>query len=219
MMSWLPENVSSYGGAVDSLFYLVYYITGAVFFLVMGLMIFFLVKYRHREGRRARYSHGNNTLEILWTVVPALILVVLTALSVPTWAKIKSHIPPTDLTIQVIGKQFNWEVTYAGPDGKFGTEDDRTFDNEMHVPVNAPVKVVLLSKDVIHSLFLPNLRFKQDAVPGREIPQWFQATKTGKYVIPCAELCGFGHSGMQGYLYVHTAQEYEQWVKEQWPSS
>ena len=214
---WLPEDVSTYGKDIDFLFYLIYYITGAIFVLVAAAMIAFLVLYRHKEGRRATYTHGNTTLEIVWTIVPTLILVVLTFLSVPTWARIKIQMPPTDLTVQVNAKQFNWIVTYPGPDGKFGTEDDKTFDNEIHVPVGKPVKLILKSQDVIHSLYMPNLRFKQDAVPGREIPAWFDATKPGKYEIPCAELCGFGHSGMRGWLFVHTPEDYQKWVKQQWP--
>jgi len=213
---WLPEDVSTYGKDIDFLFHLIYYITGATFVLVAAAMIAFLVLYRHKEGRRATYTHGNTTLEIVWTIVPTLILVVLTFLSVPTWARIKIQMPATDLTVQVNAKQFNWIVTYPGPDGKFGTEDDRTFDNEIHVPVGKPVKLVLKAQDVIHSLFMPNLRFKQDAVPGREIPAWFEATKPGKYEMPCAELCGFGHSGMRGWLFVHTPEEYAKWVKQQW---
>lgn len=213
---WLPEDVSTYGKDIDFLFYLIYYITGAIFVLVAVAMIAFMVLYRHKEGRRATYTHGNTTLEIVWTVVPTLILVVLTFLSVPTWARIKIQMPPTDLTVQVNAKQFNWIVTYPGPDGKFGTEDDRTFDNEIHVPVGKPVRLVLKAQDVIHSLFMPNLRFKQDAVPGREIPAWFEATKPGKYEMPCAELCGFGHSGMRGWLFVHTPEDYQKWVKQQW---
>lgn len=218
MMSWLPENVSTYGADVDRLFYLIYYITGATFVLVAAAMIAFLVMYRHREGRRATYTHGNTALEIVWTIVPALILVVLTFLSVPTWGRIKGRMPDSDVHIGITAKQFNWEVVYPGPDGEFDTEDDRTFNNEVHVPVGKPVVLHLTAKDVIHSVFIPNLRFKQDAVPGRVIPQWFQATKPGKYEIPCAELCGFGHSGMKGYLFVHTPEEFDQWVKEQWPS-
>ena len=216
---WLPENVSTYGEDIDYLFHLIYYITGGTFILVAAAMIAFLVMYRHREGRRARYTHGNTTLEIVWTVVPTVILVVLTAMSLQAWARIKMQIPPSDVRIEVMAKQFNWMITYPGPDGKFGTEDDKTFDNEMHVPVGKPVQLFLKSKDVIHSVFLPNLRFKQDAVPGRTIPQWFEAVKPGKYEMPCAELCGFGHSGMRGWLYVHTPEEYQKWVKEQWPAS
>ncbi|MGH7378929.1 MAG: cytochrome c oxidase subunit II [Candidatus Methylomirabilales bacterium] len=219
MLRWLPENVSSYGGEIDSLFSLIYYITGVTFIVVTGAMIWFLIKYRHRQGRRATYIHGNTTLEIIWTVIPAAILVVLSFMSQSTWAKIKQNIPQADLVVQVTAKQFNWEILYPGPDGTFGTADDLQKENELHVPVNKVVRVVLKSKDVIHSFFVPNLRFKQDAVPGREITAWFEATKPGRYETPCAELCGFGHSGMKGWLIVHPPDEYEQWVKEQWPSS
>lgn len=219
MMSWLPENVSTYGGDVDFLFHLIYYITGAIFLLVTVTMLAFLILYRRREGRRATYSHGNTTLEIIWTVTPAIILVVLSFMSQASWARIKGHVPPADVQVQVTSKQFNWEMVYPGPDGKFGTADDLALENQLHVPVGKVVRVHLRSKDVIHSFFLPNLRLKQDTVPGREILAWFQATKPGKYEIPCAELCGFGHSGMKGWLYVHPADEYEKWVKEQWPAS
>ena len=218
MMRWLPENVGSFGQDVDWLFHLIYYITAATFVLVATAMVAFLILYRHREGRRATYTHGNATLEIVWTIVPALILVILTFLSVPTWGRIEQQRPASDVHIRITAKQFNWEVSYPGPDGKFGTEDDRTFDNEVHVPVGKPVILHLGSKDVIHSVFLPNLRFKQDAVPGREIVKWVQANKPGKYEMPCAELCGFGHSGMKGYLYVHTTEEFQQWEQQAWAS-
>lgn len=219
MMSWLPENVSTFGGEIDYLFYVIYYITGAVFILVTALMVLFLIMYRRREGRRALYSHGNTALEITWTVVPAVILVVLSFMSASTWAKVKRHAPPSDFQIQVTAKQFNWEIVYPGPDGEFGSADDFQAENDIHVPVNKTVHVILSSKDVIHSFFLPNLRVKQDAVPGRDILVWFEATKPGKYELPCAELCGFGHSGMRGWLYVDTPEQFAQWVKESWPQS
>ncbi len=216
---WLPPNVSTYGEEIDFLFTLIYYITGVSFLLVAGAMVAFLVVYRHREGRRATYIHGHTTLEIIWTIVPALILVVLSFLSQATWGNIKGHLPPSQHRVQVTAKQFNWEMLYPGPDGQFGTADDLLLDNELHVPVNKVVRVTLKAKDVIHSFFLPNLRLKQDAVPGREIEAWFEATKPGRYEIPCAELCGFGHSGMKGWLTVHPPDEYQKWVKQRWPSS
>lgn len=211
---WLPENVSSYGAEIDWLFHLIYWITGITAILVFACLIAFLVMYRDRPGRKATYTHGNTTLEIVWTVVPALILVVLTFLSVPAWSKIKMQIPAGDVVVEVTAKQFNWQVVYAGPDGKFGTEDDKKFLDEMHVPVNKKIRVNLKSQDVIHSFFVPNFRIKQDAVPGREIGAWFDALKPGKYEWPCAELCGFGHSGMRGWIYVHTAEEYAKWEAE-----
>ena len=219
MMGWLPENVSTYGKDIDRLFYIIYYITGVSFLLVSGTMVVFLVLYRQREGRRATYVHGNTTLEIIWTIVPAIILVVLSFMSQASWGHIKGRVPPSDVHVQVTAKQFNWEILYPGPDGKIGTADDLQVDNELHVPVGKVVRVTLKAKDVIHSFFLPNLRLKQDAVPGREIQAWFEATKPGRYELPCAELCGFGHSGMLGHLTVHTADDYDKWVKERWPSS
>jgi len=214
MMQWLPEDVSTYGHEIDSLFYLIYYITAAAFILVTVLMVVFLIKYREQPGRRAVYSHGNTTLEIIWTVIPAAILIVLSFMSVNTWAKIKRNPPATDFEIKVTAKQFNWDVSYPGPDGKLGTEDDIKFDNDLHVPVNKIVRLHLGASDVIHSFFIPNLRFKQDVVPGRIIIGWFEATKPGKYEMPCAELCGFGHSGMKGWLYVHTPEDYKKWAEE-----
>jgi cytochrome c oxidase subunit 2 len=218
MRRWMPENISTYGANIDWLFGVIEWITGIIFVGVIVALIAFLVKYRYQEGRRATYTHGNTALEIAWTIVPAIILIVLFMLSQSTWWSIKGNVPPGDLQVQVMAKQFNWVFTYPGPDGKFGTDDDLSLENELHVPVNKVVRVTLLAEDVIHSFFLPNLRLKQDAVPGREIPAWFEATKTGRYEIPCAELCGFGHSGMLGYLTVHSAQDYESWLKERWPS-
>jgi len=211
---WLPENVSTFGRDIDWLFQLIYAITMITGLLVFVTMIVFLVMYRDRPGRTATYTHGNTTLEIVWTIVPSLILVVLTFLSAPAWSKIKMSMPATDVVIQVTAKQFNWQVAYPGADGKFGTDDDKKFLDEMHVPVNKPIRVLLKSQDVIHSFFVPQFRIKQDAVPGREIAAWFDATKPGKYEWPCAELCGFGHSGMKGWVYVHTADDYVKWAAE-----
>jgi cytochrome c oxidase subunit 2 len=203
---WLPENVSTYGQDIDWLFHLIYAITGVTLILVSVTLVALLIMYRDRPGRRARYTHGNSTLEIVWTVVPALILVILTFLSAPAWSRIKMSQPPTDLVIEVTAKQFNWQVKYPN--------SDKVFLDELHVPVNKVVHVDLKSQDVIHSFYVPQFRMKQDAVPGRNIKTWFEATKPGKYELPCAELCGFGHSGMKGWIYVHTPEEYQKWAAE-----
>ncbi len=214
MLSWLPENVSTFGPEIDRLFYIIYYVTGATFFIVQITLLVFLFVYRHRDDRRATYTHGNTTLEIAWTVAPAILLVILAFVSRSVWAEIKQRVPPSDMQIQVTAKQFNWEIAYPGPDGKLGTDDDFTLDNDVHIPVGKTIRVQLKSRDVIHSFFIPQARFKQDAVPGHEIPVWFKITKPGKYEIPCAELCGFGHSGMRGWLYVHSQDEYDAWARE-----
>jgi len=214
MLSWLPENVSTYGPEIDRLFYLIYYVTGATFFAVQITLLAFLVLYRHQDGRRATYTHGNTTLEIAWTIAPAILLVILAFASRSVWAEIKQRVPPSDMQVQVTAKQFNWEIAYPGPDGKIGTDDDVTMDNDLHVPVGKTIRVNLKSRDVIHSFFIPSARFKQDAVPGHEIPTWFKITKPGKYEVPCAELCGFGHSGMRGWLHVLPLDEYDAWAQE-----
>jgi cytochrome c oxidase subunit II len=218
MLGWLPHNISTYGADIDWLFSLIQWITGVIFLGVIAALLAFLVKYRHREGRRATYTHGTTVLAVLWTIVPAIILIVLFMLSQSIWWSIKGSVPDSDFQVHVTAKQFNWEVTYPGPDGQFGTDDDLTLENELHVPINTVVVVTLQSRDVIHSFFLPNLRLKQDAVPGREIRAWFEATQPGRYELPCAELCGFGHSGMLGYLTVYSPEDYSKWVKEHWPS-
>ena len=218
MLPWLPENVSTYGTKIDSLFYLIFWITTIVFVLVQAALVWFIIKYRQKPGQRAVYTHGNTTLEIAWTIAPSIILVVLALLSRATWHEIKETVPPFEYEVEVMAKQFNWDFLYPGPDKKFGTADDVTLENDLNVPVNKVVRVTLKSRDVIHSFFLPHLRFKQDTLPGRSIIGWFEATKAGKYEIPCAELCGFGHSGMKGWLTVHSAEDYNRWVQERWPS-
>lgn len=219
MLPWLPENASTYGGDIDSLFHLVFWITSIVFVLVQVTLLVFVVMYRHRPGRVATYTHGNNALEIAWTIAPSLILVILALLSRNTWYEIKGVTPPPDYEVRVQAKQFNWDFVYPGPDGKFDTEDDLKLENDLNVPVGKVVRVRLTSRDVIHSFFVPVFRLKQDMLPGREILAWFQATKTGRFEIPCAELCGFGHSGMKGWITIHSSDDYKRWVGERWPNA
>jgi cytochrome c oxidase subunit 2 len=222
MIGWFPENVSTYGGSIDSLFSLIFYITSGAFILTQGTLLYFLIRYRRRDGRKAAYIHGDRPREAAWTMVPLLIVLALDVWidyrGAETWAMVKGRAPASEIQVRITSKQFNWEVLYPGPDGRFGTADDLQLENELHVPVNKVVQVGLRSKDVIHSFFLPNLRLKQDCLPGREIQAWFEATKPGRYELPCAELCGFGHSGMRGWLTVHPDTEYTRWVSEHWPS-
>ncbi|MDO8432857.1 MAG: cytochrome c oxidase subunit II [Candidatus Binatus sp.] len=216
---WFPHDISTFGPRVDFLFLLIFWIVMIVWIAVMVTMVIFMIRYRTKPGRKAEYIEGNSRLELVWTTVTAAILVMLAFMSRSTWADIKEHAPPGDVFYAVNAKQFNWEMTYPGPDGKLGTKDDLTLENEMHVPVHKVVRLDLTSKDVIHSFFVPNMRLKQDAVPGRVIPVWFEATETGQYEIPCAELCGFGHSGMKGNLTVQSEEDFNKWLQDQYAQS
>jgi cytochrome c oxidase subunit II len=209
----LPPNVSTFGGQIDSLFHLISWITIVVFFAVEILLLVFLVRYRGRKGRSAHYTHGNSRMEIIWTAATALIVVFIGVISRGLWLQIKDprHFPEPGLELNVTAKQFEWNVTYPGADNQLGTADDFVRRNQLHVPADVPVRITLRSEDVIHSFFLPQLRLKQDAVPGMEIQAWFEATTPGDYAIGCAELCGLGHYRMKGALTVHDAAGWQQW--------
>lgn len=216
-MDWLlPPSVSTYGPQIDQMYYAILIITGIVFVLTELTLIWFLIRYRHREGRKAAYVHGNVKAEVVWTVIPFVIVVGIALASRGTWAQIRdqSSFPRDALRVEVTAKQFEWNVSYAGADGEAGTDDDYAVRNQLHVPVGRPVVVTLRSEDVIHSFFLPDFRVKQDAVPGMEIPVWFEATETGEFPIGCAELCGIGHYRMRGSMTVHSAEEFASWEGE-----
>lgn len=217
---WLPESISTYGKKIDRLFYIILWITGIVFVGVQTALVMFLFRYRNRPDVRATYTHGNDRLEMIWTLIPAVILVVLTVFSQQLWSEIRGTIPANAFPIEIQAEQFAWNVRYAGPDGKFGTADDIKTVNQLHIPVGKPVRVRLTSigKDgkhpVIHSFFLPEFRLKQDVVPGLSIDVWFEATRTGKYEIACSQFCGIGHYRMRGFLSIHSPEGFEAWLKE-----
>jgi cytochrome c oxidase subunit 2 len=133
------------------------------------------------------------------------------------WDEIRDpdRIPPDSFPINVMASQFEWNATYAGADGQFGTSDDFVSRNLLHIPVDRPVVVYLEAEDVIHSFFLPDFRVKQDAVPGMMTPVWFQATRTGEFTLACAELCGLGHYTMDGRVVVDSEADFQSWLDSQ----
>jgi cytochrome c oxidase subunit 2 len=217
MSWWLPLKASTFAGEIDGLFTAVLIITGIAFVVVEIGLVWFSVQYRNRPGRTAYYTHGNNTAEIIWTAIPAVTVVALGLVSNHYWKQIKGRdsVPADSYPIAVHAKQFEWQYTYPGPDGKLGTADDYTIRNQLHVPVNRNVVVILTSEDVIHSFFVPVFRLKQDAVPGLTIRAWFNATVPGEYELGCAELCGIGHYKMRTRVTVHTQADFDAWVKQQ----
>ena len=125
MQNWFPENVSTYGGDVDGIFWFIFYITAVWFVLTEGLILYFLVRYRRAPGRKATYALGDSWSQLAWVLVPLAIVVVLDLLidihGADVWAKVKGEPPAADVVVRAAGKQFNWEFVYPGPDGKFGT--------------------------------------------------------------------------------------------------
>jgi cytochrome c oxidase subunit 2 len=234
---WFPPVASAHGSSVDSLFFAVLVVTGIAFVLVQGALGYFVARYGGNGNERAAYWHDNPKAEAILLIITAVILTVLVFMGQRVWANIYFSDAPADaLLIEATGMQFAWNFRYPGPDGAFGRtdatlvtqansigldradpagKDDIVSVNDMHFPVGRAVKIRLRSMDVIHSLFLPNIRFKQDAVPGMSIELWFQPTVAGTYEIACAELCGNGHYRMKGALTIDDSQaSFDNWLAE-----
>lgn len=262
---WLPKNVASFGGGVDNLFYLILAITGFFFILTEGILVYNMYKFSGPEAGRPQYIHGNHKLELFWTMVPAAVLLLLAFLQIRTWENIKyqSRMPDPDQVFEVSARQFEWRMRYPTADqldrmaSGWAAEhkepaaarqwrsdahvDDVRVVNEVHTWTNAKVRLYLSTRDVLHSFYLPNLRLKQDALPGKVIPVWFEATQyntvydeaTKGWVdgydpdtneknvtrqvwdLACAELCGWGHYKMRGRLYVHKDKaDYLRWLEQ-----
>ncbi len=218
-MTWFPQDVSESGYWVDRLFYLGFWLTSITFLLVVGILIYFVLRYRSREGRKAYYTHGNSRQAFLLTLSLALLVFVVIDVNLAIhdhfaweaiWGESKEHEDP--IRVQIMPEQFAWNIRYAGPDSQFGTDDDIVTINDLHIPVNRRVNIALKSKDVIHSFFVPNFRVKQDALPGMVTHISLHAKKNGKFDIACAEHCGLGHYRMRGSLTVQTQQEFESWL-------
>ncbi len=234
---WFPESVAAHGEAVDRQFVITLAVTGVIFIVAQLSLGYLIVKYRDRPGAKARYSHGNDRLEVVWTVATTILFYVMVLPGQWTWADM--HINQqqgTPLVIEVMGQQFAWNIRYPGPDGVFGpTRPELISDSAgnsmgvdfddpagrddlvlpvMAIPINRLIELRLLSKDVIHSFFVRELRIKQDTVPGLAIPLRFTATKVGNFEISCAELCGLGHHRMRSFIEVLSEQDYQTWLRE-----
>jgi len=235
---WFPQLASVRGADIDGVFTAVLIVTGIAFIGVQGVLGYFVARYGSRGTERAGYWHDNPKAEAGLLIGTAVIMTILVFMGQRVWASIYfTDAPPGSLEVQVTGEQFAWNFHYAGPDGVFGrtdaklitndgtnpvgldkkdpaAKDDIVVVNEMHAVMGKPVKVRLRSKDVIHSFFLPNMRVKQDAVPGMSILVWLEPTRAGTFELACAELCGLGHYKMKATLTVDkTEQDLNNWVK------
>ena len=211
---WLPEGITTTSPVVDRLFYIILWLTGAVFVAVQLALIVFVIRYRRDPQRRATYTHGNTLAEVIWTAIPACILVALALYSQNVWSLVKGTPPHPDLEVEITGEQFAWNFRYAGADGQLKTDDDILTINQLHLPVDKTVLFHISSKDVIHSFFVPQFRMKQDAVPGLSSRMWVHPVKAGHFDIACAELCGLGHYRMKGFLVIEPDEAYQTWLTE-----
>ncbi len=186
---WMPQNISSFGGDVDNLFYVILWVTGGAFVLTEALLVWFMWRYAYHPQRKAAFVHGNHRLEFVWTVVTAAILVYIAFAQVNVWERIKYQglMPEPDQIVTVTARQWEWrlrypaDVTKTDAEGRAWAEapeiDDVRIQNELHTWPGAKVRIYLKTQDVIHSFGLPNLRLMQDALPGKTIPMWFQVNK------------------------------------------
>jgi cytochrome c oxidase subunit II len=233
---WMPDLASKGGAQVDQLIYFICFLTGGVFVLTQVVYIYFLIKYRARRGVPATYSHGNNRLELVWTIIPTAIFIGLWGYSNHVWWDVLHSTPPSDaMELGVTAYQFGFSMQYPGADGKLGRSDvklisnDNLFGNDqsdpetkdnftsavLELPVNRPVHIRLNSKDVIHAFYIPEFRIYQDAVPGRTIDWvWFTPTKIGSYQLACSQLCGSGHYNMKAQVEVVSQEDFDKWYQE-----
>lgn len=216
---WFPSNHTALGDQSDWLFYFIAWMVGITFVGTEVLLAWFFWKYSRPRDDKAVFTHGNHKVEMIWTFIPAILLLVIAFVQMGPFREMKfrSHFPDGAYSIQnpiaeVWASQFDWRMRYPGEDGVIGTMDDFERAFEFVVPVGEDVVFHLRSSDVLHSFFVPNFRLKQDAVPGQTIPMWFNCRDVGTYDLICAELCGWGHYKMAGRIRVLSQSDYDDWV-------
>ncbi|MBI2963309.1 MAG: cytochrome c oxidase subunit II [Deltaproteobacteria bacterium] len=215
LLFFLPEQASSVAGPVDLFFF--FMVAVSVFFsaLIAVLLVFFAIRY-HQSGAATApaagvvvgpepehaHAQGAMLLEIVWTVIPLGLVLVMFAWSTSLYFTLVR--PPADaVAMYAVGKQWMW---------KFQHPEGQREINELHVPLGQAVKLTMSSEDVIHSFFVPAFRVKQDVVPGRYTQVWFRPTRVGRYHLFCAEYCGTQHSGMIGWVEVMKPEDYQAWL-------
>jgi cytochrome c oxidase subunit 2 len=241
MLEWLglPVAASAHAGEVDHIMVLIHWLMLVLF---VGWSIFFvyvLIRFRRGAHPQANYR-GVKGAWSTWIEGGVLVaeIVLLAFFSIPFWRTNVDAMPPSNgaTTVRVVGEQFAWQIHYPGADGVFGRtditlvspdnplgldrneqvgKDDIVATNRMNLPVGKPVVIFLSSKDVIHSFGLPQMRVKQDAIPGIVQPVWFTPMQTGQWDIACSQLCGLGHFRMKGVYAIQTQEAFDAWLKDE----
>jgi cytochrome c oxidase subunit 2 len=241
MLNWLglPIEASTHAAEIDHMLVLVHWLMAVLFVGWGAFFLFVLFRFRKGANPTASYVGAKGKLSKGLEVAVALVEVVLLVFyAIPAWAKRVKQLPSENeaVVVRVVGEQFAWNIHYPGRDKKFGrtdptlvspdnplgidrtdpnAKDDITTINQLNVPADQPVLVHLSSKDVIHSFGLYEMRVKQDAVPGMDIPVWFVPNRVGEYEITCSQLCGLGHYRMRGFVNVQRQADYQAWMADQ----
>lgn len=235
----LPLQASAHAAEIDRLIVIVHWLMLPLFVGWGAFFVYTLVRFRASANPKADYqgvtSHTSSYLEVAVAVIEVILLI---GFAIPAWATRVNAFPPEDgaTVIHVIAKQFEWHSVYPGPDGRFGSRDaslitstnaigldrddpDGADDihtiNQLNLPVDTPVIAYLSTMDVIHSFAITSMRVKQDAIPGMEIPVWWEPTVAGAYEVNCSQLCGLGHYRMRGFVTVMEQAEYQSFLTEE----
>ncbi len=202
--SLFPPRISTNAAEVDALYGYLLLVATVMTVLIFFFVAYFAIRYRRRSpDDRPRAIHGSIPLEIAWSVIPFLLMLVMFVWGTELYFRQYTLPPPNALDIYVVGKQWMWKVQYPGGQREI---------NELHIPVGRPVKLTLASEDVIHSFYIPAFRLKHDVVPGSYQYFWVEATQAGRFHIFCAEYCGTNHSKMTGWVTVMEPAAYENWL-------
>src|SRR5262245_60723493 len=200
---FFPEQASTVAPRVDHLYFFLIAVSAFFAVVVTIMVVVFAIKFRRRhDDEVGEPIHGSLALELIWTGIPFIIAMVMFVWGASVYFAI-ARVPDEALDIYAVGKQWMW---------KFQHREGQREINELHVPVNTPIRVIVTSEDVLHDLYFPSFRTKMDAIPGRYTQLWFTATRTGTFHIFCAEYCGTRHSGMIGHVTVLSQADYEAWL-------
>ncbi len=232
----LPIQASTYAEKIDLGLTILHGVMFTIFILWAIYLVYCLIRYRKKEGVPAQYAHKATWTSLLPDgAVLFFEIWLIFAIGIPVYSHIKNDLPQRDKAteVRIVAEQFAWTIHYPGSDGQFGktspalinadnplgldptdtaAADDIVSVNNLYIPLGKPVLIQLSSLDVIHSLFIPEFRMKQDAVPGMKIPVWFEPKMEGEFEIGCAQLCGAGHYRMRGDVTVLSPKKFQDWL-------
>ncbi|MHC8292419.1 cytochrome c oxidase subunit II [Pseudomonas sp. LB3P58] len=233
---WHAAPAASNWGSIDTTLFITLIISGIFFIAITVFMALAVMRFRHKEGARAAYQPENKKLETWLIIVTSVGIAAMLAPGLVVYSDFV-RVPNNAYELEVVAQQWQWAFRFPGQDGKLGKSDIKFVDstnpfgldpkdpvgqddvliisNEVRLPLDKPVKVLLRSKDVLHDFYVPQMRSKMDMVPGMVSYFWFTPTKTGKYEVLCAEYCGVGHYNMRGHMIVEEQDAFDQWLNSQ----